>query len=145
MSDYFYTGLLTSDRALLKVMDDSILNPYDGTLDKYRVTYTFTNEEFRKYRFNPWKVSLDAYGTTEYWFLPLHANELYSANEFDLKTLSMYNQDVIPVVDEILAISKKFIIQEKHKAEKVIKDIEFQLESETNKIYNTKIIDIYSY
>lgn len=145
MTDYFYPGALTSSQVLLKVMDDSILNPYDALLDKYKKSYTYNKEEYRKYKYNPWRVALDVYGSTEYWFLPIHANQLYSANEFDARTVNMYTTDVIPVIDEIIAISNKQVRQETSKLNKMLKDVEFQINSEINKYYNTKIVKTYSY
>lgn len=104
MTDYFFKGVLVDTATYLKVLDDSILIDYDGLLDKYRKTWTFSDSEFRTYKYNPWKVSLDIYGTTELWFLVLHANEMYSADEFNERTVSLYTSDVLDLLKEISAL-----------------------------------------
>ena len=109
MKDFFFKGVLTDDTTRLYVLDDSVLIPYDEELNKYKVPYTLKGDEYRKYRFNPWRVSEDVYGSPEYWFLVLHANEMYSASEFDRQHIQMYKKAVLNVVQEILAVEDKNI------------------------------------
>jgi hypothetical protein len=127
ITDYFYKGVLVDDTSRLYVLDDSILIPYDGELDTYRKSYTFTEEEYRKYKYNPWKVSYDVYGTTELWFLVLHANELYSAMEFDLETVSMYTTDVKKLLNEIVAIEDNSIRKNQAEVNKAMKGLPTKL------------------
>ena len=109
MKDFFFKGVLTDDTTRLYVLDDSILIPYDDELAKYKVPYTLAGEEYRKYKYNPWKVAEDVYGSPEYWFLVLHANEMYSASEFDRQHIQMYKTAVISIIQEILAVEDKNI------------------------------------
>jgi hypothetical protein len=145
MDNYFFPGMLANDSVKSKVLDDSILNPYDGILDKYRKEYTFTNEEYRIYKYNPWRLAQDVYGSHQYWFLVLHANELYSASEFDLKTVSMYTTDVLDVLSEITIIQDKQLLYETAKNNKKMDEINAELQSKINEIYNTQIVSSYSY
>ena len=59
MKDFFFKGVLTDDTTRLYVLDDSVLIPYDEELNKYKVPYTLKGDEYRKYRFNTWRVSED--------------------------------------------------------------------------------------
>ena len=107
MSNYFLPGVFTNRNVSSKILDESILIPYEDHLNEYRKTYTFTNEEFRKYKYNPWKVSAEIYGTTELWFLVLHSNQMYSASEFCKQTVTMYTNDVLKLLQEITAVQDK--------------------------------------
>lgn len=127
MTDYFYTGVLVDNVSRLYVLDDSALIPYDEELNKYRKSYTFTSEEYRKYKYNPWRVSYDVYGTTEYWFLVLHANELYSAMEFDMHTIDLYTTDVMSVLNEILTIEDEGMRKNQAEVNKFMKGLPAKL------------------
>ena len=106
MSDFFYKGVLADEAVKLYVNDDSILNLYDELLKPHKIKYTMTNEEFRKYKYNPQRLAHDIYGNSEYWWLLLHANELSSASEFGLQTLWIYKNSVIPVIKDILVVTR---------------------------------------
>lgn len=118
MVEYFLPGVLINNSVHSKVLDESLLCAYEDHLNKYRKSYTFTNEEFRKYKFNPWKLAYDVYGSTEYWFLILHANQMYSAAEFCKRTVSMYKTDVIDLLNEITAISDRDVRKAKNNVKK---------------------------
>ena len=119
--DFFYKGVLTDDTTRLYVLDDSILIPYDTELNKYKVRRVLTDEELRKYKCNPWRVAQDVYGSPEYWFLVLHANEMYSASEFTRKYIHMYTTKVIPVITEILAVEDKNIRSNQNEVNRFMK------------------------
>lgn len=106
MSDFFYKGVLADNEVKLFVNDDSILNLYESILRKYKVKRTMSNEEFRKYKYNPQRFAHDLYGNTEYWWLLLHANEMNSAAEFDRQTLWIYTTDVIEAIKDILVVTR---------------------------------------
>lgn len=109
MKNFFYKGVLTDDTTRLYILDDSVLIPYDTELNKYKTKYVLSDEELRKYRCNPWRVAQDVYGNSEYWFLVLHANEMYSASEFTRKYIHMYKVAVLDIITEILSVEDKNI------------------------------------
>ena len=109
MKNFFYKGVLTDSTSRLYVLDDSVLIPYDTELNKYKIRYVLSDEELRKYRCNPWRIAQDVYGNSEYWFLVLHANEMYSASEFTRKYIHMYKVAVLDVLTEILSVEDKNI------------------------------------
>lgn len=109
MKDFFYKGVLVDDTSRLYVLDDSVLIPYDNELNKYKVRRVLSDAELRMYKCNPWLVAQEVYGSPEYWFLVLHANEMYSASEFTSKYIHMYKTSVLTLIDEILAVEDKNI------------------------------------
>ena len=104
-TDFFNKGVLIDDQVKLFVNDDSILNLFDDLLKKYKIKYKMTNEEFRKYKYNPHRLAHDVYGNSEYWWLILHANELDSASEFNLQNIWIYKADLLNILKEILVIT----------------------------------------
>lgn len=130
MTDYFYPGVLINNNVRSLVSDSSILTAYDAKLSEYKKQYTFKDDEYRKYRYNPWRVSQDVYGTTEYWFLVLHANELYSAAEFDLHTLWLYTTNVTEALQDIIAIEDRDMKQASSDTKKYVAKEEFYLNNQ---------------
>lgn len=86
-----------------------ILDKYKKDLDTLLETRTLTDDEQRKYFCNPWMLSYDLYGTVEFWFLLLEANNLYSATEFTQATIKVYNGSLPAVIESILALEEEFI------------------------------------
>ncbi len=99
--------LSSSDKIVL--LSDSILDKYDDVLKKYITTKTLTNEEYRKYQYNPKYLSYDLYGTTELWFLILHANQLYSITQFHINPIKIYTSDILKIIESILNLEKNII------------------------------------
>ena len=93
------------------ILESSVLDRYLGILRDYRSTITVNDALRYKYKYAPKKVSFDIYGTTEYWFLVLHANELFSACQMSLNkpTMYLYSRDIMEVVNEIINVEKKYI------------------------------------
>lgn len=128
MKNHFYKGVLTNDTTRLYVLEDSVLIPYDEELNKYKKTYTMNYAEFHKYRYNPWRLAKDIYGSTEYWFLILHANEMYSASEFDKERITLYTSDVLKVINEILAVEDVNIKRNISEVNKYMKGVPSKLD-----------------
>lgn len=64
--------------------------------------YTFTDLEYRRYRYNPKLLSFDLYGTTELWSLLLNLNELTSTTQFDLKTLYIFPPYIVDRIQRMM-------------------------------------------
>lgn len=116
--DISYNKLFTKEKNTFTAGDqpeevlmigDSILKKYKKDLDDIIETRTFTYEEQRKYYYNPWRLSYDMYGSVEYWFLILEANNLYSATEFSQETIKVYDSSLPALVEAILALEEEFI------------------------------------
>lgn len=87
---------------------DGLLSKYRNELYEYEMTYTFTDEEYNKYAYNPKRLSYDLYGTTEFWDLILRLNELYSTSEFDLRTVKLYNGGFYSAITSIISAEQPF-------------------------------------
>lgn len=108
MTDFFLFEILsnTNQQEYIKTIEENILARHQSFLEENKVKITITDDEYRKYRCNAHWVSQDIYGTTELWFLILHANELYSESEFTMKEFYVYNKSVMEKLSEILAIEE---------------------------------------
>ena len=93
----------------LTLLGDSILLKYKTDLDNIVYTKTLSKSEENKYRYNPWLLSYDLYGSVEFWHLLLELNGLYSACEFNLGRIKVYNDSLSTVIDSILALEEEFI------------------------------------
>lgn len=127
MKDFYYSGVLTDDYLRSYVYDDSILIPYENALRTYLRKITFTDAELRKYRYNPWRFALDTYGSSEYWFLVLHANEMYSAAEFCNKENHFYTTSVLQFLNEISACEDKFLRRNEAEVDKFMNNLPAKL------------------
>lgn len=85
------------------ILGESKLLNYKSDLDSILITKEYTNEEKSKYICNPWRLSHDLYGSTEYWHLILLANNIYSATEFTQTTVKVYDGSLPTMVDTILS------------------------------------------
>ncbi len=104
-SDFWIYGELSDAKSKLLVPDHLMIENYTKLLEQYKNSYTFTNEEYFKYRFNPARLSKTLYDTTQYAWLILFANEMYSASEFNKQTIYYYTNSAINILKEILAIN----------------------------------------
>lgn len=103
--DYFFTEYLSDDDTQQFHIMDNVAQYHRRFLRPLVKTVTFSSEDYRKYRYNPWRLSNDLYGTTELWFMILHLNEMYSANEFDKRSIKIYNkEDFIDKLNEIVNV-----------------------------------------
>lgn len=93
--DFFYIEYLSDNDTKQFHIMDNIAQNYERFLRPAVEIMELSSEDYRKYRYNPWRLSDDLYGTTELWFMLLHLNELYSATEFDLRTVKVYNSDTL--------------------------------------------------
>lgn len=104
----------------LVFLSDSVLLKYNNDLRNYLVKLTMTDKECNKYFYNPKLLSYVLYGTTELWFLLLHANEIYSTSQFSINPLWVYNTSIMNAINTILNLEKTYIDENE---ESVTKDL----------------------
>lgn len=109
MKDEFYTDFIKDDKTKQFYNGVSFANEYNKYLSKIVKPYIMTDEEYRKYKCNPWYMSQDLYGTTEYWYMLLHLNEMYSANEFTRKSIKVYSDELQSKLDDIKTVLDDYI------------------------------------
>lgn len=93
------------------IIDECYLQKYKNDLEELIIEKTFTRDEKFKYTCNPWALSYDLYGTTEFWFLLLDLNNMYSATEFTKTTILVYDASLPTVVDSIMALEEETLNQ----------------------------------
>lgn len=104
-----YQSLITDTSSTLIVNHISILDKYNDLLKKIIVDYTFTDEEYFKYRFQPKRLSYDKYGTTELWAAILKINNMVSVTQFTNIRVKLFTQDIFDVLNEILILEESEI------------------------------------
>ena len=94
-----------------KVKRGGIITPYQTlickyyhVLSKYIKERTFTEEECRKYYQKPILLSKDLYGTPELWSGLLYINNMVSVANFNKRTIKVFTNDIIGVLEEIMTI-----------------------------------------
>lgn len=91
------------------ILGENFIDKYKHDLKPLIQTKTFTKDEIFLYKCNPWKLSFDLYDSVEYWQLLLDLNNMYSASEFTLATVKVYDDTLPDVVNEILMSEEVFI------------------------------------
>lgn len=105
-SAFFFQQVLRTNSGKMLLNFGSLVQKYLPEIKAIKKKVTLSEEEYRKYKFNPKRLSYDIYGTTELWFLILDANELYSTIEFDLRTLYLYKPSIVEKMGRILNLEK---------------------------------------
>ena len=107
-SAFFLKQVFDSSEYKMVVNFNNLVVKYMPEIKSLKTKIVLDNEEYRKYRFNPKKLSFDLYGTTELWFMILEANELYSTTEFDLQTIYLYKTNIFDKLTRILNLETEF-------------------------------------
>ena len=81
---------------------------------------TLSEKDFKKYQYNPKRLSFDLYGTTELWALLLDINELVSAAQFNLQTLNVFSGSIVDKLQRVLNLEGEI---KDHNAEELSADL----------------------
>ncbi len=113
-------GNFTKEKLIEKLNGSHIIIPfndylikYDSVLKGYLITLQMTDQECNRFFNNPKALSYELYGTTELWFLLLHANEMRSVNQFTKNPLLIYSMNILDALRSILNLEDEFIAQDK--------------------------------
>lgn len=105
----FLKDVFNTPNGKMIVNGSSVLDRYRNELSQYKTKLKLTSEEYRKYQYNPKVLSYDIYGTTEFWFLILHANELTSVAQFDMEQPYVYTGVIASIITSALNLEKDYI------------------------------------
>ena len=105
----FLKDVFNTPNGKMIVNGSSVLDRYRNELSQYKTKLKLTSEEYRKYQYNPKVLSYDIYGTTEFWFLILHANELTSVSQFDMEQPYVYTGVIASIITSALNLEKDYI------------------------------------
>ena len=117
-SGLFKKAAVDSDGIKLIINSTSIVDRYYYYILKECFTYTLTEKEYMRYRYRPKLFCLNAYGTTELWSLLLKVNNWVSVSEFNSRTVKMFKESILDVLNEILVLEHDNIVKNKLKVEK---------------------------
>lgn len=116
--ELFKQNPLTHDKLYLKATSldeasDTIKINFLSILDRYydyivgqSIVVTFTDRDWMSYKYQPKRLSMNLYKTTELWSLILRINNMASMLEFNKKTL------ILPPVQLIFGIINEIMILE---------------------------------
>lgn len=95
--------IINDDDLTCIVNFESILDRYMSIFEKYLTYVHLTDRQLHEYEFNPKKFSYRIYGTTEWWWMILQLNEMYSGTQFNQKRirvikLSALNQFINQII-----------------------------------------------
>ena len=106
---HFKSSFDTSS-GMLMINSGSILERYMDFITANSTTVAFSAEDFRKYRFQPKKLSLVLYQTTELWSLLLKINNMTSILDFKKRSLLIPPASIIfNLLNEIIILEQKQI------------------------------------
>ena len=79
---------------------------YELLLD-YATIVVLTDEEYRKYRYNPRLLSKDLYGTPELHYMLLRLNYVYSILNFDFREVRVFRTNINTLLNEIMVMESE--------------------------------------
>lgn len=103
-SDFWLFGELSDSKMNTIVPEDMLIDNYIYEINKFKVKYTLTDEEYALYKYNPSRLSDYLYNTCEYAWLLLFINEMYSITEFNKKSIYIIKPNDIKTLVEILSV-----------------------------------------
>lgn len=109
---YYYKKVISEDDFHVLLNIQSIMDRYIQYIRQYIVELELSQEELRKYRYNPKRLSYNLYGTTAYWWSILLANQIHSITEFDFErdnVVKVFARDGITAFSNVLSVDKTFI------------------------------------
>lgn len=96
---------------------NTIVMNYDNIYDEYLEqlqgiirTYTMSDVEFIKYRYQPKLFCLDIYGYMDISYLILRINNMTSALQFNKKNIYIFSEEIFEYLNEILTLEEPNII-----------------------------------
>ena len=121
---YFKEVYTKPNGNLLILFGESILLKYEEEIKSKIISLKLTDQEYRKYVYNPKMLSFELYNTTEFWSLLLHANSIFSITQFNMNPVKVYNKSIIKTIDTILNLERDIIDNnEQYIKDKTIKTV----------------------
>ncbi len=103
----------TSDDLSLIINCTALINKYWDYIMKKCITYTFSNKDFLKYKYQPKLFCYDYYGNIELWSFLLKVNYMTSFLDFNKKTIKIFDTSIVRLLEEILIIEEADIKRNK--------------------------------
>ena len=119
--NYYYQKVISEDDLHVIMNYQSIMDRYVQYIRDYITEIELSQEEMRKYRYNPKRLSFNLYGTTSYWWSIIFANQIHSLTEFDFSrdnVIKVFTREGISAFSTVLSVDKTFISENQSEVSK---------------------------
>lgn len=130
---YYYQKVISEDDLHVIMNYQSIMDRYVQYIRDYITEIELSQEEMRKYRYNPKRLSFNLYGTTSYWWSIIFANQIHSLTEFDFSrdnVIKVFTREGISAFSTVLSVDKTFISENQSEVSKDRKSVTSMLQKQ---------------
>ena len=131
--NYYYQKVISEDDLHVIMNYQSIMDRYVQYVRDYITEIELSQEEMRKYRYNPKRLSFNLYGTTSYWWSIIFANQIHSLTEFDFSrdnVIKVFTREGISAFSTVLSVDKTFISENQSEVSKDRKSVTSMLQKQ---------------
>ena len=131
--NYYYQTVISEDDLHVIMNYQSIMDRYVQYIRDYITEIELSQEEMRKYRYNPKRLSFNLYGTTSYWWSIIFANQIHSLTEFDFSrdnVIKVFTREGISAFSTVLSVDKTFISENQSEVSKDRKSVTSMLQKQ---------------
>lgn len=131
--NYYYQKVISEDDLQVIMNYQSIMDRYVQYIRDYITEIELSQEEMRKYRYNPKRLSFNLYGTTSYWWSIIFANQIHSLTEFDFSrdnVIKVFTREGISAFSTVLSVDKTFISENQSEVSKDRKSVTSMLQKQ---------------
>ena len=131
--NYYYQKVISEDELHVIMNYQSIMDRYVQYIRDYITEIELSQEEMRKYRYNPKRLSFNLYGTTSYWWSIIFANQIHSLTEFDFSrdnVIKVFTREGISAFSTVLSVDKTFISENQSEVSKDRKSVTSMLQKQ---------------
>ena len=131
--NYYYQKVISEDDLHVIMNYQSIMDRYVQYIRDYITEIELSQEEMRKYRYNPKRLSFNLYGTTSYWWSIIFANQIHSLTEFDFSRdniIKVFSREGISAFSTVLSVDKTFISENQSEVSKDRKSVTSMLQKQ---------------
>lgn len=141
--NYYYQKVISEDDLHVIMNYQSIMDRYVQYIRDYLTEIELSQEEMRKYRYNPKRLSFNLYGTTSYWWSIIFANQIHSLTEFDFSrdnVIKVFTREGISAFSTVLSVDKTFISENQSEVSKDRKSVTSMLQKQNAEEINASSI-----
>lgn len=141
--NYYYQKVISEDDLHVIMNYQSIMDRYVQYIRDYITEIELSQEEMRKYRYNPKRLSFNLYGTTSYWWSIIFANQIHSLTEFDFSrdnVIKVFTREGISAFSTVLSVDKTFISENQSEVSKDRKSVTSMLQKQNAEEINASSI-----
>ena len=100
----------------------NVLYDYEEEIQQSTVLLNLSDNEMTKYRFKPWLLSYDIYGSTELEFIIRMLNGYLQDYEFDFQKIKVLRPNVLSnIIGRIISANSQFLFNNQYDMKKLIK------------------------